>query len=376
MSKRDYYDVLDVARDVDAAELKKAYRKLAMQYHPDRNPDDDVAETNFKEASEAYEVLSNPEKRAIYDRYGHDGLRGGAGGGQGFSSTDDIFSQFGDIFGDIFGFGGARGQGGGGARQPNGAERGADMRYDLELTFEEAVFGVSRTIIIPQRHDCKTCTGTGAKPGTKPTTCQSCMGRGQIHHSQGFFTLSSTCPNCRGAGTQIDEKCTDCRGQGTIQEDKEVIVKVPGGVDTGTRLRLRSEGQNGTRGGPTGDLYVFLFVQPSEVFERDGTDIHVSVDVHFAQAALGCELEVPTLGEPKTVQIKPGTQYGDKITLKNEGITRVNGSGRGDLIVHVSIDIPKKLTTEQRELLEKFAEASEIPFKKSGFFDKLKEKIG
>ncbi len=371
MSKRDYYEVLEVARDADAAELKKAYRKLAMQFHPDRNPDDDVAEARFKEASEAYEVLSNPEKRALYDRFGHEGLRNGAGGGQGFSSMDDIFSQFGDIFGDIFGFGGR----GGGARQSNGPQRGADMRYDLELTFEEAVFGVSRTIVIPQRHDCKTCEGSGAKPGTEPSTCQSCMGRGQIHHSQGFFTLSSTCPNCRGAGTQIDEKCTDCHGQGTIQAEKEVTVKVPAGVDTGTRLRLRSEGQNGTRGGPSGDLYVFLYVQPSEVFERDGADIHFPLQVHFAQAALGCELEVPTLGEPQTIQIKPGTQYGDRITLKNEGIARLNGSGRGDLIVHISIEIPKKLSTEQRELLEKFADLSELSYKKAGFFDKLKEKI-
>ncbi|MBA2662127.1 MAG: molecular chaperone DnaJ [Bradymonadaceae bacterium] len=374
MSKRDYYEVLEVARTADQPELKKAYRKLAMQFHPDRNPGDDVAEARFKEAAEAYEVLSNAEKRALYDRFGHEGLRGGGGGGghAGFSSMDDIFSQFGDIFGDMFGFGG----GGGGRRASGGPARGADLRYDLELSFEESAFGTARTIKIPRRTECVTCSGSGAKPGTQPVTCQMCAGRGQIHHSQGFFTLSSTCPQCHGAGKQITDACETCHGQGATQEEKEVSVKVPAGVDTGTRLRLRAEGQSGSRGGPPGDLYVFLYVQPSDVFERDGADLHIRADIPFVQATLGCEFEVPTLGEKHTLVVKPGTQHGDKLTLRNEGLARLTGSGRGDLIVHIGILIPQKLTTEQREILEQFAEVSGFAVKKSGFFDKLKEKIG
>lgn len=370
MDKRDYYEVLGVSREADPQELKKAYRNLAMKFHPDRNPNDEAAEAMFKEAAEAYEVLNNTEKRALYDRFGHEGLRGGMGGGQGpgFSSMDDIFSQFGDIFGDVFGFGGRRAR--------SGPQRGADVRYDMELSFEEAAFGTSRTIVLPRQVSCETCEGSGAKEGTEPVSCPMCQGRGQIHHTQGFFTLTSTCPQCQGAGKHIAEKCPDCHGRGVQQEEREVSVKVPAGVDTGTRLRLRAEGQAGLLGGPEGDLYVFLFVQPSEVFERDGANIHLSQSISFVQAALGCEIEVPTLGTPKSVTIKAGTQHGQTVVLRNEGIAKIQGSGRGDLIVHVDIQIPEKLNQRQRELLEEYAEISNISVsKKGGFFGKLKEKI-
>ncbi len=372
MSERDYYEVLGVSRDADAKQLKKAYRKLAMQYHPDRNPGDDEAEQKFKEASAAYEVLSNPEKRSLYDRFGHEGLRGASAGpgGPGFHSVDDIFSQFGDIFGDMFGFGG-----GGGRRQRGGPRRGADMRYDLELTFEEAAFGTTKTLEIPRHVDCETCEGSGAKPGTSPTTCSTCHGRGQVHHRQGFFTLSSTCPHCKGAGEQIDDPCEECNGAGKTRVDREVEVTIPAGVNTGTRLRLRNEGENGSPGAPRGDLYVFLHVAESEIFERDGADLHFKKELSFVQAALGCEVEIPTLEEPRTLTVKPGTQYGDRKIFKNEGVAKLQGSGRGDLIVHFDVTIPTKLSKKQRELLEAFAEDAGIEVASPGFFKKMKEKL-
>ena len=367
MSKRDYYEVLGVSRDATAKELKKAYRKLAMKYHPDRNPGDKEAESHFKEASEAYEVLSDPEKRARYDQFGHEGLRGAAAGA-GFDSMDDIFSQFGDIFGDMFGFGGRRRRG--------GPRRGADMRYDLELSFEEAAFGTSKSLTIPRHVKCERCEGSGAEPGTSPTTCPTCQGRGQVHHRQGFFTLSSTCPHCKGTGEFISDPCTECEGKGKTRIEREVEVKVPAGVDTGTRLRLRQEGENGSRGAPRGDLYVFLHVQPSEVFERDGADLHARHEISFVQAALGCEVEAPTLGgESTTITIEPGAQHGDTKVIKNEGIAKLQGSGRGDLYVHLDVQIPTKLSKRQRELLEEYAEESDIPVKTGGFFKKMKEKL-
>ncbi len=368
MSKRDYYEVLGVGRDATDKELKKAYRKKAMDFHPDRNPGDAEAEAKFKEAAEAYEVLSNPEKRSLYDRFGHEGVRG-AGRGPGFGSMDDVFSQFGDIFGDVFGFGG------GGGRRRGGPQRGPDLRYDLELTFEEAAFGTAKNLTIPRHIPCSTCEGSGAKAGTSPTTCPTCQGRGQVHHRQGFFTLSSTCPQCRGSGQHIADPCADCDGSGQERVEREVEVKIPAGVDTGTRLRLREEGEGGSRGGPPGDLYVFLHVAESEVFERDGEDLHVRQEISFVQAALGCEVEVPTLGEPTVVTVKPGTQYGDKKVLKNEGIARVRGSGRGDIVVHFDVKIPTALSKKERELLEAYAEEAEIPVKSGGFFKKMKEKL-
>ncbi len=352
MSKRDFYEVLGVSRDVDERELKKAYRKLAMKYHPDRNPGDTDAEASFKEAAEAYEVLSNPEMRARYDRFGHEGLRGG-GGGAGFHSVDDIFSQFGDIFGDFFGFGGRQ-------QRRSGPQRGADLRYDMELEFEDAVFGTAREIEVPRHSTCETCSGSGAKPGTEPKTCGTCNGTGQMHHSQGFFTLTSTCPECRGQGKVIADPCNDCSGKGVVEEVREVSVKIPAGVDHGTRLRLRGEGEAGARGGPPGDLYVFLHVRESEVFTRRDSDLHIEVPISAIQAALGGTITIPTLGEPRSVDIAPGTQYGDRLVLRNEGIQHVNRSTRGDIVAHFNVQTPTELTEEQRDLLTQFAESAGI----------------
>lgn len=366
MSKRDYYEILGVSRGASERELKSAYRKLAMKYHPDRNPDDDQAEANFKEAAEAYEVLSDPQKRAAYDRFGHAGLRGGAGAG--FHSMDDIFSQFGDIFGDIFGFTDGP--------QPRGGPRpGPDLRYDLELTFEEAAFGTSKTLTIPRHVTCEPCSGSGAAPGTSPVTCPACQGRGQLYHRQGFFAVTTGCPQCQGTGTRIEAPCSDCQGDGQVRVERQVNVTIPAGVDTGTRLRLRGEGESGARGGPPGYLYVFLHVQPSEIFERDGEHLHIRQEISFVQAALGCEVEIPTLESPRKLTIKAGTQHGENFILKNEGLARLRGSGRGNIIVHVAITIPTELTRKQRELLEDFAAESEIPVQSPGFFKKMKEKL-
>ncbi|QDG54020.1 molecular chaperone DnaJ [Persicimonas caeni] len=355
MTKRDYYQVLGVSRDASESEIKRAYRKLAMKFHPDRNPDDPDAEANFKEAAEAYEVLADAEQRQIYDRFGHEGLsgQGGGPGGPGFHDINDIFAEFGDIFGDMFGFGsGTSGRG--------GQSRGADLRYDLELSFEEAAFGTTKTIVIPRHSECAHCEGSGAEPGTEPLSCETCGGQGQVQHTQGFFTLSSTCPQCNGAGELIEEECQDCSGTGVVEEEREVSVKVPAGVGSGTRLRLRGEGETGRAGGERGDLYVFLHVEPSEVFERDGADLHYTAELSFIQAALGCEVEVPTLGEPKRVTFEPGTQYGDTKVLRDEGIQQLGSSRRGNLLVHARLATPTDLSDEQRRLLEEYARLSGI----------------
>jgi molecular chaperone DnaJ len=376
MSKPDYYEVLGVSKDASEDEIKKAYRKAAMENHPDQNPDDPEAEKQFKLAAEAYDVLSDPEKRKVYDQYGHEGLQGSAGrrggrggrGGrrQGFSSIDEVFDQFGDIFGDVFG----GGMGGGRGRR----DRGADLRYDMELEFEEAAFGTTKEVEIPSRVECDNCNGSGAKPGTSPTSCRTCDGRGQVRQSQGFFTLASTCPQCNGRGEIIEDKCTECGGKGVVEETREVKVEVPAGVDDGTRLRLTGEGETGQSGARSGDLYVFLHVQPHETFEREGADLHVDVDISFVQAILGADVEVPTLKGNEEITIKPGTQHGDEFRLRNEGIEKIRGRGLGDLIATVNIDIPTDLKDEQRELLEEYAELSDVDIKK-GFFEKIKDRV-
>ncbi len=346
MAKRDYYEVLGVPRDADAATIKSAYRKLAIQHHPDRNPDDAQAEELFKEASEAYEVLSDADKRRTYDRLGHEGVRNS--GFTGFSGFDDIFSHFGDIFGDIFGFGG-----GGGARRPR---RGADLRLDLSISFEDAAGGVNKEVAIPRWENCARCNGTGAEPGTEPETCATCGGRGQVVHSQGLFMVRTTCPRCRGGGQIISSVCSACRGEGRIRVEKKVTVKIPAGVDEGTRIRIGGEGESGGQG-MAGDLYVFLHVEPHPLFERDGEDLHMELPVGMIQAALGDKVEVPTLEGDRSLKIPPGTQPGEVLRVSGAGVPRLRGRGRGDLVVHVRVVVPDKLSRRQKDLLCQFADA-------------------
>lgn len=350
MDKRDFYEVLGVPRDASPKDVKTAYRKLAMQFHPDRNPDDPLAESKFKEAAEAYEVLSNPDKRTSYDRYGHEGLGASAGfGGRGFSSVDDILNQFGDIFGDFFGFGSPAG---------STRTRGADVRVDVTLDFEEAVFGTTQTLAIKRHEKCQTCDGVGAADGSERVTCSTCQGRGQVHHAQGFFTLTSTCPVCRGAGSMVSNPCKDCHGEGIVEVVREVQVAIPAGVDEGTRLRLRGEGEAGRNEGSRGDLYVFLKVRPSPVFERDGADIHLRAPISFVHAAMGGTLEIPTLEGTEVVDVAPGTQNGDRTVLRGLGIPKVNRESRGNLFAHFVIEVPRELSDRQRELLVEFARES------------------
>lgn len=346
MTKRDYYEVLGISREADASEVKRAYRKLAVQYHPDRNPDDPTAEEKFKEAAEAYEVLSDAEKRRTYDRFGHEGLKGQ--GFTGFSGFDDIFSHFGDIFGDIFGFGGGRGR--------RSARRGADLRIDLSITFEEAARGTTKELPIQRSEPCERCSGTGAEPGTSPETCSTCGGRGQVVHSQGLFMISTTCPRCHGNGQTIARHCRTCEGRGQQRIEKTVQVQIPAGVDNGTRIRIGGEGEPGERGAVPGDLYVFLRVEPHPFFERDEYDLHCEVPVGIIQAVLGDKLEVPTLDGPEKIKIEPGTQPGELIRIRGKGIPHVRGRGRGDLVVHVKVVVPRKISRKQKDLLEKFAE--------------------
>ncbi len=344
MIERDYYEILGVSRSATQEEIKRAYRKLALKYHPDRNPDDKKAEEKFKEASEAYEVLSDPEKRQIYDQFGHEGLKGT--GFTGFHGFEDIFSSFGDIFGEFFGFG---------SRSRTGPVRGDDLRYNLEITFEEAAFGKEVELEIPRTVRCDICGGSGAKPGTSPTLCPMCGGRGQVTRNQGFFSISTTCPSCRGSGQIISDPCPSCGGSGRTKKKRKVSLKIPPGVDTGSRLRLRGEGEAGERGGPPGDLYVVIHVKPHDIFEREGDDIFCKIPISFATAALGGKVEVPTLEGSEFIQIKRGTQSGEIFRLKGKGIPRLRGYGRGDEIIQVFISVPKKLTKRQEELLREFA---------------------
>lgn len=346
MVKNDYYQILGVSREATEEEVKKAYRKLAFKYHPDRNPGDNEAEEKFKEAAEAYEVLRDPEKRQLYDRFGHDGLRGS--GFSGFSGFEDIFSSFGDIFGDFFGFGTR-------SRSRTRARKGADLRYDLRVSFQDAAFGEETEIEVIKPERCGTCKATGIKPGSHPTECHYCHGRGEISRSQGFFTISTVCSYCGGTGQLIKDPCPDCRGKGRVQRRRRLSLKIPAGVETGSRLRLRGEGEEGENGGPPGDLYIVIHVEPHPFFERRGNDIFCQIPISFAHAALGYEIEVPTLQGTQTLTLPPGTQSGEIFYLKGEGIPGLRGNGRGDQIVQVFVKVPTKLTKRQTELLREFA---------------------
>jgi molecular chaperone DnaJ len=347
MSKRDYYEVLGVSRDVSEADLKKAYRRLAMKYHPDRNTDDaEDAEARFKEAKEAYEVLSDANKRAAYDQYGHAGVdpsmggRPGGGGGAGF---EDIF---GDVFGDIFG-GGRRGGG------PQ-AHRGSDLQYNLELSLEDAVFGTEVKIHVPTMVGCKTCSGSGAKEGTSATTCTTCHGAGQVRMQQGFFAVQQTCPQCRGKGKMIADPCPDCHGQGRKQEQKTLSVKVPAGVDTGDRIRLAGEGEAGENGAPAGDLYVQMHVKPHDIFTRDDNDLFCEMPITIGTATLGGEIEVPTLDGKLRLKIPAETQTGKLFRMRGKGVKSVRGGVTGDLLCRVNVETPVKLSNKQKDLLKEF----------------------
>jgi len=346
--EKDYYDVLGVSGSASSDEVKKAYRKLAMKYHPDRNPGDKEAEDKFKQSTEAYEVLSDSQKRQIYDTYGFDGLKS-----RGYQGPDfeDVFSSFGDIFGDIFGFGRAETR-----RSKQGPMRGSDLRYDLSISFMDAVHGISKDIEIERPDTCWTCEGTGLRPGYKAETCSACHGRGQVVRAQGFFRMSTTCPECRGEGEIIKDPCADCNGVGLVKSKKKVALKIPAGVDTGAKMRLHGTGEGGRKGGPAGDLYVIIHVAPHEFFLREGDLIYCQYPLNFDQAALGCSLEVPTIHGEKNIKIPKGTQTGQRFTLKNEGVQHLRGNVRGDMIVEVTVVTPKKLTKKQKELLREFGE--------------------
>ena len=346
MSKRDYYEVLGVSKNATDAELKKAYRRLAMKYHPDRNPDDKAAEEKFKEAKEAHDVLADQQKRAAYDQFGHAGVDAsmGGGGGAGAAGFGDIFDS---VFGDIFGGGGGRG----------GRERvyrGADLRYDLDLDLEDAVGGTTIKIRVPKLVHCGTCDGSGAKKGSSPTTCPTCNGIGQVRMQQGFFSVQQTCPQCRGNGKIISDPCGTCRGQGRVRDSKTISVKVPPGVDTGDRIRLSNEGEAGENNGPPGDLYVHIDVKDHPIFKRDGSDLYCDVPISFTTAALGGELEVPTLGGKVKLKIPEETQSGRQFRLRGKGVRTVRSSATGDLMCRVSVETPVKLNKKQKELLQEF----------------------
>jgi molecular chaperone DnaJ len=347
VSKRDYYEILGIGRDADEQQVKSAYRKLALQHHPDRNPDNPEAEERFKEAAEAYSVLSDGQKRAAYDRFGHAGLQGA---GQGFDPN--AFTDFSDIIGDFFGFGDLFG---GGRRRSRG-QKGEDVRYDLEVGFEDAVFGMSAEIQVPRMEACSRCNATGAEPGSGSSTCSTCHGRGQILYQQSFLSVRRTCHTCGGSGQIIRNPCRQCHGQGYQQVSRKLKVQIPPGVDDGNRLRLAHEGQPGSNGGPPGDLYVFLKVKEHPFFDRRENDLHCTIPVNIGQAALGDEIEVPTLEGPYRLKIPEGTQTGAQFRLRHKGVPIVNSGGRGDLYVHVEVKVPTKLSREQRKLLEQLRE--------------------
>ncbi len=343
MAKRDYYEVLDVNRDASDADIKKAYRRLAMKFHPDRNPDNPKAEEQFKEAKEAYEVLSEPEKRAAYDQYGHAGVDQSAGMGGGGAGFGGFADAFGDIFGDIFG--------GGGNRSRSNVYRGADLRYNLEISLEEAARGAETRIRIPTMDECDTCHGSGAKPGTEPVSCPTCNGHGQVRMTQGFFSIAQTCPKCHGNGKVVQDPCGSCSGQGRIKRQKTLSVKIPAGVDEGDRIRLSGEGEAGVNSGPNGDLYVVIHLRAHDVFQRDGNNLHCEMPISFTKAALGGEIEIPTLDGYAKIKIPSETQSGKVFRLRGKGIKGVRSAATGDLHCHVVVETPVNLTARQKELL-------------------------
>jgi molecular chaperone DnaJ len=366
VSKRDYYEVLGVPRSASDGDIKSAYRKLAMQHHPDRNPGNKAAEDSFKEAAEAYAVIADAEKRSLYDRFGHAGVN--ASGGGGFDPS--TFSGFEDILGglgDIFGFGDLLG----GGRRRGGPQRGADLRYDLEITFEEAAHGAETTIQIPRQETCETCSGSGSAPGSSASACPQCRGQGQVRFQQGFFTVARTCPQCRGAGRIITKPCQKCRGAGRLPQERKITVKIPAGIATGQQLRLQNEGEGGSAGGPPGHLFVVVHVHDHEFFRRDGVNLFCEIPVNFAMVALGGDIQVPTLDGPETVKVPEGTQTGTTFRLKGKGLPDVSGRGKGDLFATVQVQTPKKLNKEQRHLVEQLAKA--LP--KEQFEPRLREDV-
>lgn len=372
MSKRDYYEILGVTRTATEQEIKSAYRRLAVKYHPDKNPGDAEAEEKFKEAAEAYSILSDAEQRTRYDRFGHAGVSSSAGaswGAPGFGGLEDIL-------GDLFGFGDVFGAGSRTGSRRSAAQRGADLRYDLEITLEEAAAGMTAQLRIPRLEACEKCKATGAAPGTQPETCQTCSGVGQVRYQQGFFSVARTCTACRGTGRIIKNPCDNCHGTGRVEREKTMEVKIPAGVETGSRLRIASEGEAGTSGGASGDLYVVIHVKEHEQFERQGSNLYSSVPITFAQAALGAEITVQTLDNQQQVKIPAGTQTGTVFRLKGQGVPVLGGRGHGDLFVAVTVITPTTLTRDQRKLLEQLAEIESHDLEDKGLMDKVRDIFG
>ena len=367
-SERDYYEILGVTRDATADVLKKAYRKMALQFHPDKNPGNPEAEEKFKEAANAYDILSNPEKRARYDRFGHEAFKGG---GAGYQNVDDIFSNFSDIFGDFFGGGFGAGGGGGGRRsRQTGPGRGADLRYRTEMTLEEVVAGMEKEVEFETDASCDTCHGTGAKKGSSASTCGTCGGQGQVIARQGFFQVATTCPTCAGSGQIIKEKCEPCVGKGRVKAKRKIRVTIPAGVDTGTQLRVSNEGEGGYRGGPNGDLYVEIQVRNHERFEREGSHLYSELQVSYLQAVLGTEVDFQGIDGTEAVKVPAGTQPGARLKVPGRGIPMLRSKGRGDLILAVDVTIPVKLSKEEEKLLRQIAldrEEDVLPPKKGVF---------